>query len=141
MIPESATLVYELNMPIRWVDMDAYGHVNASIYFTYFEQTRISWMLEAAPPNFKLGTVGPVVVNESCSFLKSIIYPETIVIKLFNTPPGRSSFETFYQIVSQKNPSIIYAEGSAKIVWVDRKKEKSVPIPDEIRKLLPKSKP
>ena len=30
-------------MPIRWGDMDAFGHVNNTVYFRYMEQVRISW--------------------------------------------------------------------------------------------------
>jgi acyl-CoA thioester hydrolase len=36
-------LVYELELPIRWGDMDAMGHVNNTVYFRYMEQLRISW--------------------------------------------------------------------------------------------------
>jgi acyl-CoA thioester hydrolase len=134
-------LVLELAFPIRWVDMDAFGHVNTSVYFTYFEQTRIEWLMSIAPANYLSSTAstGPVVINASCTFLKSIIYPETIVVKLFAGPPGRSSFETYYEICSQGDPSIRYAEGSAKIVWVDRMAECSMPLPKELLKFLPES--
>ena len=35
--------VFEMSMPIRWGDMDAFGHVNNTVYFRYMEQVRISW--------------------------------------------------------------------------------------------------
>ena len=35
--------VFELSMPIRWGDMDAFAHVNNTVYFRYMEQVRISW--------------------------------------------------------------------------------------------------
>jgi acyl-CoA thioester hydrolase len=35
--------VFEMSMPIRWGDMDAFGHVNNTVYFRYMEQARISW--------------------------------------------------------------------------------------------------
>jgi acyl-CoA thioester hydrolase len=131
--------VHQLAIPIRWYDMDAYAHVNTSVYFTYFEQTRISWLLTIAPDHKPDGT-GPVVINTACTFLKSVIFPETIVVKLFVGPPGQSSFESFYEIISEKNPEIIYAQGSAKIVWIDFKTGKSTPVPDKLRQFLPENK-
>ncbi len=128
-------LIYELTLPIRWYDMDAYGHVNTSVYFTYFEQTRINWFINS-DLNFTAENTGPVVVDAQCTFLKPIIYPEIIQIKLFANPPGRSSIETFYEIVSKTDTNIKYATGYAKIVWVDRKAEHSIPLPLEIRTIL-----
>lgn len=136
MINQNGKFVYELALPVRWYDMDAYGHVNTSVYFTYFEQTRISWFTKKTSSTFQLEKTGPVVINSSCSFLKSIRYPEIILIKLYVSPPGRSSFESYYQIYSQNQPDILYAEGYAKIVWVDRETERSISIPEELRQLL-----
>jgi acyl-CoA thioester hydrolase len=31
-------------MPVRWGDMDAYGHVNNTVYFRYMEQVRVEWL-------------------------------------------------------------------------------------------------
>ncbi len=33
--------VIEMSMPIRWGDMDAFEHVNNTVYFRYMEQVRI----------------------------------------------------------------------------------------------------
>ena len=35
-------LVFRREIPIRWGDMDAMGHVNNTVYFRYLEETRIS---------------------------------------------------------------------------------------------------
>lgn len=136
MLDQNIKFVHELLIPIRWYDMDAFGHVNTSVYFTYFEQARISWWMELTHAEFKMEDVGPVVVKASCTFHKSVIFPETLSVKVYAGPPGRSSYETFYQICSSKNPDLLYADGYAKIVWVDRKLERSVPLPEKLRTIL-----
>ncbi len=138
MINQNGKFVHESTIPVRWYDMDAYGHVNTSVYFTYFEQTRINWFFEIAN-TFQIGKTGPVVVNASCTYYRSIIYPETILSKLFVGPPGRSSFDSFCQMYSQKNPELLYAEAYAKIVWTDRETQRSTPIPEELKKFLPEA--
>lgn len=34
----------EVRIPIRWRDMDAYGHVNNAVYLTYLEECRDAWV-------------------------------------------------------------------------------------------------
>jgi acyl-CoA thioester hydrolase len=35
---------FSCEIPVRWGDMDAFGHVNNTVYFRYFEETRFQWM-------------------------------------------------------------------------------------------------
>lgn len=53
------TPVFEMSMPIRWGDMDAFGHVNNTVYFRYMEQARISWFEQLGIAG---GNGGPVDV-------------------------------------------------------------------------------
>jgi acyl-CoA thioester hydrolase len=122
-------------IPIRWGDMDAMGHVNNTIYFRYMETTRIAWFerigVRAGPQG-----VGPVIVNASCTFLKQLVYPGDVEVKMFAGDPGRSSLHTWLEMRPSYDPDTIYAEGAGKVVWVDFAKNKSVPLPDGIRKLV-----
>jgi acyl-CoA thioester hydrolase len=132
-------LVHVMRMPIRWGDMDAMGHVNNTVYFRYIETARIAWLDEvlAAPDPAGLG---PVIVNAHCSFLKQLKYPGEIEVSTAVGPPGRASFEMTHEIRlvgPDGQPGAVHAEAGAKIVWVDFPAEKSVPLPDAIRALLP----
>jgi len=128
-------LIHTAHMDVRWGDMDAFGHVNNTVYFRYMEQTRISW-LETAAVEMVVDGEGPVIVNASCTFLRQLKYPAAIEIRMYALAPGRASAETTYEIRRIDQPDILYAEGCAKIVWVDFKQEKSVSLPDSIRKNL-----
>ena len=129
--------VHTCEIPVRWFDMDAFGHVNNSVYFTYFEQARTDWWRTTTPTGTKFDQSGPVIINAFCTFFKAIIFPETLVIKLYAGPPGRSSYECSYEIYSKANPELLYAEGFTKVVWVDRQLERSIPLPDYVLKHLP----
>jgi acyl-CoA thioester hydrolase len=134
------TLVHAMRMPIRWGDMDAMGHVNNTVYFRYFEQARISWFDEigCAPGP---AAEGPVIVNARCSFIKQLKYPGEIEVSSLVGPAGRSSFEMIHEIrlagADGQVAPLVVAEGGAKIVWVNFPAEKSVPLPDRVRALLP----
>jgi len=127
---KKASFITEI--PLRWIDLDAYGHVNSSTYFTYFEQARIMWW-ETLGKNLENNN-GPVVVTSSCVYLKPLFYPDLITVYLTAHSPGRSSFLIDYAIYSATKQKV--AEGQTKIVWVDHVKAKSMPIPAEILKHL-----
>ncbi|HBI70382.1 MAG TPA: thioesterase [Massilia sp.] len=132
-------LVHTMRMPVRWGDMDAMGHVNNTVYFRYIETARIAWLEQvgALPDPSRSG---PVLINAQCSFLKQLKYPAEIEVTSWAGPPGRSSFEVSHEIrlvEANGEAGALHAEGAAKIVWVDFAAEKSVPLPDEIRSLLP----
>ncbi|MCD6025978.1 MAG: acyl-CoA thioesterase [Solimicrobium sp.] len=124
-------LVKTIRMPVRWGDMDAFNHVNNTVYFRYMEQIRMEWLVSffdtAKDPD-----TGPVLINAQCSFLRPIKYPDQIEVHMHIASPGRSSFETYYQIYRVDGETILCAEGSGKIVWVDRRTEKSIPLPEVV---------
>jgi acyl-CoA thioester hydrolase len=62
-------------MPIRWGDMDAYGHVNNTVYFRYMEQARVEWLEQHQDLPVRPGGDGPVIINASCTFLVPMTYP------------------------------------------------------------------
>jgi acyl-CoA thioester hydrolase len=131
-------LVHATRMPIRWGDMDAMGHVNNTLYFRYMEQARIEWFTEAGcdpDPNGE----GPVIINARCTFIKQLKYPGEIEVRTFVASPGRSSFEMYHEIRLVDQPHVLSAEGGAKVVWVDFPSEKSAPLPDWVRALLPEA--
>jgi acyl-CoA thioester hydrolase len=128
-------LVHATRMPIRWGDMDAMGHVNNTVYFRYMEQARIEWFYEFAR---KIGTrpyveQGPIIINATCTFLEPLVYPGEIEVKMFIGEVGRSSFGSHYEIAMASKQ---YAEGAAKMVWIDRKTGKSIQLPQPVRAAL-----
>lgn len=128
--------VHTMHMSIRWGDMDAMGHVNNTVYFRYLEQSRIEWFTSIGcqpDPNGE----GPVIVNARCTFIRQLKYPGDLEIRTYVGPAGRSSFETYVEIRRTDQPEVLAAEGGAKVVWVDFPSEKSAPLPERIRVLLP----
>lgn len=126
---------YSCQIPVRWGDMDAYGHVNNTLYFRYFEEARFQWMLEKGLP-LKSDT-HPVVVTIGCTFMRPIFHPETLRIDVFLSEPGRSSFMVAYKVYTLSEPDVPAAEGYSKVVWVSAADGKSVPLPPTVRAWFP----
>lgn len=127
-------LIHVTTLPIRWGDMDAYGHVNNTVYFRYMEQARVEW-LEAQGVEVRPGGHGPVIINASCTFLIPMNYPGRVEVRTYVGTVGRSSCQTYVEMRIDGNDRI-FAEGAAKIVWMDTQTGKSVHLPDHVRSML-----
>ena len=51
MTPDAAAgpVFFRLPMPVRWRDMDAFGHVNNASYLGYVEEARVQWFRSLGP--------------------------------------------------------------------------------------------
>ncbi|WP_179403591.1 acyl-CoA thioesterase [Burkholderia guangdongensis] len=128
--------VFEMSMPIRWGDMDAFGHVNNTVYFRYMEQARISWFESMGLGGNKGDGQGPVIVTASMEFLRQLAYPGDVIARISVSKPGRSSFDSGFELLRADEPGQLYARGSARVVWIDYALGKSVPLPDTLRERI-----
>ena len=133
--------VIDVSMPIRWGDMDAFGHVNNTVFFRYMEQVRISWFERLGIAGGNGEGQGPVIVNASMEFLKQLHYPNDVIGQMSIGKPGRNSFDTRFELYRADAPGVLYARGAARIVWIDYAAGKSLPIPDFMRQTIEKAIP
>ena len=101
--------IFECVIPVRWGDQDALHHVNNTLYFRYVEEARAKLYEQGGIP--VPGERDPVLVHASCDFLKPLLYPATVVVKLVFVKFGRSSMDYDFVIERQDEPGIVYAHG------------------------------
>jgi acyl-CoA thioester hydrolase len=70
-----------------------------------------------------------VIANASCTFLEPLVYPADIEVRMYLGDPGRSSVGSSYEIVASGRT---FAEGAAKMVWIDLATGRSAPLPDVV---------
>ena len=132
---DARKLLHTTRIPVRWGDMDFYGHVNNTVYFRFFEQARVEWIEQMDFPVAPGAGAGPVIINASCTFLIPVNYPATVIVKLYAGVPGRSSVMTWYELFVEGDDRL-FAEGAAKVVWMDTLTNRSAPLPDRLRALF-----
>ena len=120
----------ETVVPLRWRDMDAYGHVNHAVYLTYLEQGRdaaLSQLLRDAP-----GEVGYVVARVAIDYRRELRLADgPVVVSCRVTTVGSSSARTRETIVTAEGE--LAAEAEAVVVKSDREARRSRPWSDEER--------
>ncbi|WP_372965524.1 acyl-CoA thioesterase [Marinobacter sp.] len=128
--------VNSLTMPLRWGDMDAYGHANNTVYFRFYEEARMIWLTGLGFGNAEDPT-GPVIIKTSATFLKELKHPATLVVETYAGKAGNTSLDT-YHLLKDAETGEVYSEGYAKIVWMDKTTRKSTPLPESLRALAAK---
>ena len=125
--------VYRHRLSVRFRDCDAMGHVNHAVYFTYFEQCRLTCWREqtgAASPHARV-----IIARAECDYRAPAHFGDELEIRLEVGDIGRSSFTLKYQIVQAASGALV-AVGSTVMVSYDYPAGKSVPLPDAARELL-----
>jgi acyl-CoA thioester hydrolase len=129
-LPETAKFLHRSEYIMRWGDMDAFGHLNNAMYFTYFEQARVDWLAS-------LGTRHDLVLaNVSCTFLRALKFPATIEVELYGGEPGGSSLDSYYLLRSRGEENQLCAIGHGTIVWYDHGNSSVIPVPSVVRNCL-----
>jgi acyl-CoA thioester hydrolase len=109
---------HNVEVAIRWSDMDANGHVNNVQYFRLLEEARARFFTTAADPSQFLER-GIVVASQRLDYLRPLVYrAEPIRVGLSVTEIGRSSFTLDCRIFDQveHTDDLIYASGAVVIV-------------------------
>lgn len=75
----------------RWHDNDLYGHVNNVVYYSYFDTTVNTYLIEAGNLDIHRGEIVGFVVSSSCEYFASIAFLDRIEVGLRVARLGNSS--------------------------------------------------
>jgi acyl-CoA thioester hydrolase len=121
---------------VRYGDVDAQGHVNNVVYFTYMEQARAKYLEHLGLWNGRdFLALGIILAEERCRFVAPIRYGQALQVGVRAQRLGNKSFEMVYSLQDAKS-GLELAAGTTIQVAYDYGAETSVPIPPAWRKVL-----
>ena len=119
----------------RWADNDAYGHVNNTVYYGWFDTAVNAWLIEAGLLDIAAGDPIGLVVETGCRYARPLSYPEPVEVGLAVERLGRSSVR--YRLgVFAKGAGEAAAEGHFVHVYVGRESRRPVELPEAWRARL-----
>nr|MBF0682677.1 acyl-CoA thioesterase [Pseudomonas sp.] len=121
----------------RWMDNDAYGHVNNVTYYSYFDTVTNRYLIESGVLDIEHGAVIGLVVETGCHYFSSVAFPDAITAGLRVASLGRSSVRYEIGIFREDEP-MTAAHGHFVHVYVDRQTRRPVALPDALRGALEK---
>jgi acyl-CoA thioester hydrolase len=92
-------LRFTFSCPLRWSDLDAYGHVNNARFLTLYEEARVAMMFvgarEAGLTSFEEGIV---VARHEVDYLRPVDYGDPVRIELWVDELRPSRFTIAYEL-------------------------------------------
>ena len=133
MHPSLASFPVSIQIPVEWGDMDAYGHVNNTVFFRYFESARMAYFERCGFTRTYIDDqVGAILHSTSCRFRQPLFYPDTVEVGARVSKIEADRFTMEYTVVSL-TAGAVAAEGSGIIVSFDYKEGKKTAIPAVVR--------
>ena len=125
------------NIHIRFVDMDALGHVNNANFFTYFEESRIEYFKDVIGENINWAETGLILAHAEIDYKIPIVLGDNVIAYTKISRLGTKSFEVQYALVKKTaEGEIELAVGKTVLVCFDYKKNSTINIPEKWRKAL-----
>ena len=124
-------------IPTRWMDNDAYGHVNNVQYYSYFDTAVNEFLVREGVLDIQKSPIIGLVVETQCKYAKSIVFPETVYAGIRVAHMGNSSVR--YELgLFREDDDIAAAQGHFIHVYVERESNKPTSIPPKMRAVLQK---
>ncbi|MFJ5216166.1 acyl-CoA thioesterase [Streptomyces sp. NPDC088354] len=104
--------------PMRWSDMDAFGHVNNVVFLRYLEEARVDFMFRLAPGEGSASfTGGSVIARHEIDYLRPLVHRhEPVTVETWVTKVGAASMTVAYEI---KDGETVYVRASTIVVPYD----------------------
>jgi acyl-CoA thioester hydrolase len=119
----------------RWMDNDAYGHINNVVYYSYFDTAVNRWLIEAGALDIHGGAVIGLVVETQCHYFAPLSFPQRIEAGLRVAHRGFSSVRFEVGLFAQ-GAADTAAAGHFVHVYVDRHTRRPVPLTDAMLQAL-----
>lgn len=121
---------YTTPIEIRFIDLDAYGHVNNALYFTYLETARVKLFQERFGGFLESGLMF-LVVRAECDFRQPIELNDPLQISIYADQVKFTSFDFSYRL--HDGAGKVFAEAKTVMVCYDPKIKKPVAIPTGLK--------
>ncbi|SHW56415.1 Acyl-ACP thioesterase [Mycobacteroides abscessus subsp. abscessus] len=142
----------DIPVPVRWSDLDGYGHVNNTAYLRLLEEarTRAFWQpseielangapayptaLEELTPG---GPFNTLVAAHTIEYMRQLGYRrDGVIVRTWVSKLGGASLDLDYEIHTAEEPERPYAKARTVIVIVEAQTRKAVRMPEQLRTAL-----
>ncbi len=124
-----------MTIATRWADNDAYGHVNNTVFYQWFDTVVNQWLVEQGLLDIGTGDPIGLVVETGCSYFAPLSFPGDVEVGLAVERLGTLSV-TYRIGVFGAGSSEPSAQGHFSHVYVSRDDRRPVALPDAWRNKL-----
>ena len=118
---------------VRFADLDLMGHVNNSVYLSYFEMARVHFFAKILGLEWDWDTQGIILVRNEIDYIKPILLHDKPKVFISVEEIGNKSFTLSYKIKVEEK---LVTTGKSVMVSYNSVISKSALIPKKMREAL-----
>jgi acyl-CoA thioester hydrolase len=132
--PRSAYRVFR-SIGTRWMDNDAYGHVNNVVYYSWFDTAVNAYLIEQGVLDIHQGDTIGLVIETQCNYFSPLAFPQTVEAGIRVSRLGASSVRYEVGLFAKDEP-LTAARGHFIHVYVDKQSRRPTPLPLNLKTVL-----
>ena len=122
---------FHVPMSTRWIDLDAFGHVNNAIFASYIENARSTLFTKWNLPYLGKGK-SLILASLSLDYLKQLKHPNEIIVGQKISRIGNTSFDIEASIYLSSDTNAPICNSNVVIVCFDFETQKPIPVFKEV---------
>lgn len=132
--PRTAYRVFR-SISTRWMDNDAYGHVNNVVYYSWFDTAVNAYLIEQGVLDIAHGATIGLVIETQCNYFSPLTFPQTVEAGIRVARLGSSSVRYEVGLFAQ-GAALTAAKGHFIHVYVDKQSRRPTPLPHNLKTVL-----
>ncbi len=134
--PDLADYPVVIRALVHWGEMDAYGHVNNTVFFRFFETARMAYLDRCGfLATYERDRIGAILHSTDCRFRRPLYHPDEVLVGARALDVRDDRFTMGYRVVSLAQQATV-AEGTAVIVAYDYGTGRKTALPEEVREAV-----
>ena len=128
-------MITPAKIQVRFADLDTMGHVNNSVYLSYFEYARVHYFNELLGLNWDWSRFGVLVAKNEISYLKPVLLNDVPHVEVLLESIGSKSITLAYEITVN---GALTTTGKSVLVCFDSSAQTSIPVSEDWNRVLGK---
>lgn len=137
-VPPLSEFFHSIDVQIRFNDVDILGHLNNTVYFSFFDTGKAYFFEKALNRKMEWRKVECVIANIDCAYHSPIYFGEQIEVLTRCCHVGEKSF-VLQQVIVEKSTREVKAAANTVMVSINPDTKESVEVPHHYRKGLEES--
>lgn len=122
-------------LQVRFRDIDAFGHVNNAVFFSYVELARIRYLLEVLEPEQPFDRLPLILARVELDYRSPITFGEEVAVDTRVERIGRTSFAMSHRMTAGPDGRLA-GDVQTVLVTYDYASAQPIPVPDEWRRRI-----
>ena len=123
---------HRTSLQVRFRDIDAFGHVNNAVFFSYLEQARITYLLDVIRPPTTFDRMPLILAHVELDYRSPIGFGEEVIVESRVERIGRSSIQMRHRMTAGNEDRLV-GDVDTVLVTYDYATARPIPVPDDWR--------